>query len=64
MPFHEDSAIGVAVPHGQLGTLSLTSKSALQIEVLSQGSLALSLPLPPAQKLDVKCENKSVFVRP
>lgn len=54
------AAEGVTVTHGQLGSLYLSSQPALQREVLSQGSLALSLPLPPAQKSDVKCDNKRV----
>lgn len=55
------AAVGVAVPHGYLGSLYLSSKPALQIEVLSQESLALSLPILPAQKSDGKCENKRGF---
>lgn len=46
------------VLYGQLGSLYLSSTPALQIENLFQGSCALSFPLPPAQKSDVKCKSK------
>lgn len=59
IPWDCAAAGGAAVPRGQLGNLYLSSETALQIEV--QGILALSLPLPPAQKSDVKCEIKRVF---
>lgn len=53
IPWDCAAAGGAAVPRGQLGNLYLSSETALQIEVLAQGILALSLPF---SSTEIRCK--------